>query len=182
MTKSRVLESLVLTVVCDDRPGIVARLSHEVERHGGNWTDSSMLSLAGKFAGILLASVPASQVEALVADLGALQAEEGIQVNVHRSTIPLAGNVQSGEARQVVLELVGQDRPGIVRDITAILSRHGVNVLELESSCESASMSGEMLFRASARLLLPPGLSRGVLRTDLERLANELMVDISLDD
>jgi glycine cleavage system regulatory protein len=179
MTQSSLYESLVLTVVCDDRPGIVARLSHKVEQHGGNWTDSSMLSLAGKFAGILLASVPAGQVEALVADLQALKAE-GIQVDVHRSSGAAAP--PAGEARHVVLELVGQDRPGIVRDITAILSRHGVNVLELDSSCESASMSGEMMFRARARLLIPNMLSRDVLRADLERLANELMVDISLDD
>jgi glycine cleavage system regulatory protein len=181
MSQSHLYESLVLTVICDDRPGIVARLSHLVEQHGGNWTESSMLSLAGKFAGILLASVPASRAEALTSDLQALESE-GIQVSVHCSTGPVATAGYAGESRQFVLELIGQDRPGIVRDITAILSRHGVNVLELESSCESASMSGEMLFRASARLLIPPGLSRDVLRVDLERLANELMVDINLEE
>lgn len=177
MNQSRLYEALVLTVVCDDRPGIVAQLSQLVEQHGGNWTESSMLSLAGKFAGILLASVPADQSEALVAGLRQLEAD-GIQVTVHRSS----GLAETGEARQFVLELVGQDRPGIVRDITAILSRHGVNVLELESSCESASMSGEMLFKARARLLFPPELSRRVLQAELEQLANELMVDINLED
>ncbi len=170
-------ESVVLTVICDDRPGIIARLSHLVEQHGGNWTESSMLSLAGKFAGILLAQVPAEQSASLIQQLLQLDGE-GMNITAHRST----GSSFEGEAREFVLELIGQDRPGIVRDITAILSRHGVNVLELESSCESASMSGEMLFRAKARLRVPMGVSRALLQGELELLANELMVDINLQD
>jgi len=170
-------ESIVLTVISDDRPGIIARLSHLVEQHGGNWTNSSMLSLAGKFAGILLAHVPTDQTDCLIQQLLQLDGE-GVHITAHRS----ADLAVDGEAREFVLELVGQDRPGIVRDITAILSRHGVNVLELESSCESASMSGEMLFRAKASLQVPEGVSRGLLQEELEQLANELMVDISLQD
>ncbi|HKX54979.1 MAG TPA: ACT domain-containing protein [Xanthomonadales bacterium] len=177
MSHKPLFESLVLTVICDDRPGIVARLSHLLEKHGGNWTDSSMLSLAGKFAGILLVQVPAGQSETLVQELQQLQ-DEGMQVTVHRSS---AAEPATG-SRQFVLELLGQDRPGIVRDITAILSRHGVNVLELDSSCESASMSGEMLFKARARLLIPHDLNRDILQADLEHLANELMVDIKLQE
>lgn len=177
MNHKPLFESLVLTVICDDRPGIVARLSHLLEKHGGNWTDSSMLSLAGKFAGILLAHVPSEQSEALTEELQQLEGE-GMQITVHRSTAA----APASDSRQFVLELLGQDRPGIVRDIAAILSRHGVNVLELDSSCESASMSGEMLFRARARLLIPHDLSRDVLQADLEQLANELMVDINLQD
>jgi glycine cleavage system regulatory protein len=122
-----------------------------------------------------LASVPAENTEILIGDLRQLE-NEGLQITVHRS----AGVAEVNAGRQVVLELLGQDRPGIIRDITAVLSRHGVNVLELDSSCESASMSGEMLFKAKARLLLPPRLSRSVLQSDLEQLANELMVDLNL--
>lgn len=177
MNQSPLFEAIVLTVVCDDRPGIVARLSHLIELHGGNWTESSMSSLAGKFAGILLARVPTEQSENLIQELRQLDSE-GMQITAHRST-DLAS---VGETRDFVLELLGQDRPGIVRDITAILSRQGVNVLELDSSCESASMSGEMLFKAKARLRVPEGVSRELLRAELEQLANELMVDISLQD
>lgn len=177
MSNKPLFESLVLTVICDDRPGVVARLSHLLEKHGGNWTESSMLSLAGKFAGILLAHVPAGQSDTLIHELQQLHAE-GMQVTVHSSTAAEPAT----DSRQFVLELLGQDRPGIVRDITAILSRHGVNVLELDSSCESASMSGEMLFKARARLLIPQSLSRDILQADLEHLANELMVDINLQE
>ena len=177
MSQSPLFEPIVLTLICDDRTGIINRLSHLVEEHGGNWTESSMASLAGKFAGILLASVPAENCDSLISSLEALGGE-GMSIHAHRSNAPL----ENDKVREFALDLLGQDRPGIVRDITAILHRHGVNVLELETHCESASMSGEMLFKASARLLAPPGVTRAALREDLEKLANELMVDISLND
>jgi glycine cleavage system regulatory protein len=169
--------SVVLTIVCDDRPGIVKSLSRVLEEHGGNWTESSMLSLAGKFAGILLASVPEQRVEDFLAALAGLESE-GVQVVAQRCGAAAA----PGDALDFTLELLGQDRPGIVHDITEILSRHRVNVHELETGCESASMSGEVLFRARARMRVPAATSIEDLRSELEDLANELMVDIRLRD
>jgi glycine cleavage system regulatory protein len=177
MSHAPLYDSLVLTIISDDRPGIVARLSRLVEEHGGNWTESSMLSLAGKFAGILMAQVPAEQSDALIGQLQKLE-DEGMQLMASRCS----NSEATGELREFSLELIGQDRPGIVHDITSILSRHGVNVLELETGCQSASMSGEMLFKARARLLVPENVPRAVLRDELEDLANELMVDINLQD
>jgi glycine cleavage system regulatory protein len=168
--------SVVLTIVSDDRPGIVENLSKVLEQHGGNWTDSSMLSLAGKFAGILLASVPEEQLEAFLSALHSLHSE-GMQIVAQRSSEAL----QPQGMREFRLDLVGQDRPGIVHDISEILTRHRVNVQELETECQSASMSGETLFLAKARMQLPPGASIERLRQELEALANELMVDIRLD-
>lgn len=169
-------ESVVLTIVSDDRPGIVEALSRVLEEHGGNWTESSMLSLAGKFAGILLASVPPEKVGGFLADLKTLESG-GMRIvaQLTRESSPASG------AREFELELVGQDRPGIVHDITEILSRHHVNVLELQTECQSASMSGETLFHARARMQAPPSASIDHLRRDLENLANELMVDIRLE-
>jgi len=168
--------SIVLTVICDDRPGIVEMLSKTLAEHEGNWVESSMLSLAGKFAGILQASVPESQVDALLAQFSAMQSS-GLQIIAERSSV----EATEQDATEVSLELVGQDRPGIVRDITRILAKHGVNVVELDTECQSASMSGEMLFVASARLIIPAETSVESLQEDLEKLANELMVDITLE-
>ena len=169
--------SIVLTVVSEDHPGIVETLSELLEEHGGNWTESSMLSLAGQFAGILLASVPDQQVEAFFEGLANLQSE-GMQVVAKRAVsapAPLA-------EREFMLDLVGQDRPGIVHDITRILAGHQVNVQELETHCQSASMSGESLFLAHARLLIPADTPIEDLQDELEDLANELMVDIKLEE
>jgi len=168
--------AVVLTIVSDDRPGIVETLSQVLEDHNGNWAESSMLSLSGKFAGILLANIPEEQVERFMLALQGLQSE-GMQIVSQRTS----ATSQPHEMREFTLELVGQDRPGIVHDISEILSRHRVNVRELETECQSASMSGEMLFLAKARMQLPPGASIEKLRKELENLANELMVDIKLD-
>jgi len=168
--------SVVLSIVSDDRPGIVETLSQLLENHHGNWTESSMLSMAGKFAGILLASVPEEQMESFMSGLQSLQSE-GMQIVAQRTT----PDAQPSDLREFTLELVGQDRPGIVHDISEILSRHGVNVRELDTECQSASMSGELLFLAKARMQLPPDASIEALREELEDLANELMVDIKLN-
>ncbi len=168
--------SVVLTIVSDDRPGIVESLSQVLEDHGGNWTESSMLALAGKFAGILLANVPPDQVDEFLAALQLLQSA-GMQIIAQTTS----GDPRPQDMREFTLDLVGQDRPGIVHDISAILTRHRVNVKELDTECQSASMSGEMLFLAKARMQVPPDTSVEGLRQELEDLANELMVDIKLN-
>jgi len=168
--------SIVLSVVSDDRPGIVEALSDVLAGHGGNWMESSMLSLAGKFAGILLAEVPSENADKFVAALAVLDAD-GIKVLAETSS----GAVQDENARYVGLELVGQDRPGIVHEITEVLARHAVNVQELETTVQSASMSGETLFLAHAKVFIPSDADIGSLQDELEALANELMVDLSLE-
>lgn len=170
-------KSLVVTVIGPDRPGIVERVSEAVSHYGGNWEQSRMASLAGQFAGILLVSIPSERVEAARMALEEL-ATEGLKVTVESS---LSVSTQE-PCHALNLELVGQDHPGIVHDISAALLGRGISVDELQTECRSASMSGETLFHASARLLVPNRLATDELRDILESLANELMVDINLDD
>jgi glycine cleavage system regulatory protein len=163
-------------VVSDDRPGIVESLSELLADHNGNWAESSMLSLAGKFAGILLASLPDEQADAFIEGLAALE-KQGMHIIAQRT-----GSIAPGEQMQeFTLDLVGQDHPGIVHEITEVLASHKINVLELETHCQSASMSGENLFLAHARLMIPKDASVDELQDRLEDLANELMVDIKLE-
>jgi len=168
--------SIVLTVVSDDHPGIVEMLSEVIADQGGNWAESSMMSLAGKFAGILLVQLPGDNVDAFFAELKAL-ASQGIHVVAQLSK---AGPAEE-TAREHSIELVGQDRPGIVHEITEVLADFGINVKELETTVQSASMSGESLFIAHAQIFIPPGTDMDQLQDALEKLANELMVDIELE-
>lgn len=169
--------SLVLTVVGNDRPGLVSTLSDTIAAFEGNWTETRMASLGGKFAGILLVTVPQTQADALIGALRKLEAQ-WLHLVIERS----AAEASPGGSRLLELELVGQDRPGIVRDISRLLAERGVNIEDLETACVSGSFSGETLFKAQARLRVPRELATAGLRALLETLANELMVDVSLDE
>lgn len=167
---------LVLTVIGRDRPGLVNAVSEIVASGGGNWLDTRMANLAGQFAGMLLVAIEPAKAEALTASLKALEAQ-GLHVTVaHSDGSPHAAG------RSLRLELVGLDRPGIVRDVSRILAEHRVNILELETGQESASFSGDAMFKARALLQPPDGLELADLKTALEGLANELMVDLHLQD
>lgn len=169
------MTALTLTLIGRDRPGLVRSLSERVAAAGGNWLESRMARLAGQFAGILLVELPEAEVEHLLADLAKLQ-EQGLRATVER------GLGEERPAQQTIrLELVGQDHPGIVREIAQALAEHKVNIDELNTRVVSASFSGDRMFEAQARLKVPAEVPLHSLRETLERLANELMVDLSLD-
>ena len=169
--------SLVLTVIGPDRPGLVEALSQTVASHDGSWLESRMARLAGQFAGILRTSVPEDQVDALTLALQSL-GPEGLHVSVARSQAdPPTSNV-----RELRLEILGSDRPGIVHEISEALADRNINVDELRTETMSAPMSGELLFLANAELMVPIDLNLDLLRKDLEALAHELMVDVDLDE
>jgi len=168
--------SIVITVVSDDRPGVVEVLSEVIAENGGNWAESSMMSLSGKFAGILLVHLPEENAEAFFAALKELDSR-GMQILAQLSDAVPADD----SAREHSIELIGQDRPGIVHEITQVLADFGINVQELETTVQSASMSGESLFKANARIFIPVGTDMDKLQDKFEDLANELMVDIELE-
>jgi glycine cleavage system regulatory protein len=166
---------LVMTVIGQDRPGLVESVAALVAEHGGNWLESRMSRLGGHFAGILRVEVPGENEPTLVAALKKLESR-GLTVVVH----PDQPKPIPASARQSVLEIVGQDRPGIVRAISHALASLGVNVEELHTECESAAMSGETMFKAHARLSLPESCDAAQVRQQLERIAADLIVEISL--
>lgn len=171
------MTALTLTLIGRDRPGLVRALAERIAVVGGNWLESRMARLAGQFAGILLVDVPPGEVDRLVADLRSLD-EEGLHIEVQQA---LGEDRPPSRYRVLLLDLVGQDRPGIVREIAQALASQGVNIEELVTKVESGSFSSESLFHATARLRVPDAVATESLRDLLEPLANELMVDITLD-
>jgi len=163
--------SLVITLIGPDRTGLVESVARVVAENGGNWLESRLCRLGGEFAGIVRIEVAAGQQAGL---LTALPKIPGLQVVVQAGQAPVAV-----EGRQRRLEIVGSDRPGIVRDITSALARAGVNVEEFSSEIVSAPMSGEPLFQATARLRLPEACNLAALKTELEKIAADLLVDVS---
>ncbi len=167
--------SLVSTVIGEDRPGIVNLLSDVAQRFGANWAASRMASLAGQFAGIVHFEVPEQNAEPLAEALRGLVAS-GLHVVI---VMGVASAAPAGR-RIVKLELVGNDRPGIVRDLSGSLAARGVSIDELHTEVISAAMSAGELFRVRATLAVPAGLTDAELRRGLEALATEMMVDIDL--
>jgi glycine cleavage system regulatory protein len=170
------MESLVVTVIGKDRPGLVESVSAIVEAHGGSWVESRMSRLAGQFAGILRVSVHAAEADALS------EALEGLRSGGLRLVIERGVEETAEDGHVILLELVGGDRPGIVHKISEALAARGVNVDELNTECEGAPWSGETLFKAMAKLRAPRGLDLDQLRESLEAIAGDLMVDISIGE
>jgi glycine cleavage system regulatory protein len=166
------LTPLVMTIIGPDRTGLVESVARVVAEHGGNWLESRMSRLGGEFAGILRIELPADQKQPL---LDALQNISGLAVVVQPDTAMPAAT----PSRSAKLEIIGHDRPGIVREISAALARASVNVEEFTSEVVSAPMSGETLFKAAARLQLPECCDLTALKTDLEKIAADLLVDVS---
>jgi glycine cleavage system regulatory protein len=170
------MATIILTVIGEDRPGLVSELSAPISAHGASWERSQMSRLAGKFAGIVLVSVADERLDALAADLAALEAQ-GLQVSLERSDEP-AGR----ESVRLHLELLGADHPGIVAEVSAALADRGVSIEELATDVREAPMSGGTLFEAHAVLHAPPTTSTETLGSMLEGLADELMVEIRLSE
>jgi glycine cleavage system regulatory protein len=168
---------LVLTVIGDDRPGLVEQLSSVITAHQGSWLESSMAQLAGKFAGILKVSVPPDQADALEAALSSLSALR-VMVECSMDSRAAAGP----RHRRLTFSLVGHDRIGIVREVAQVFARHGVNVEKLVTRTSTAPMSSETLFHAEAELKADEQVDANALKADLERLSNELIADINLDE
>jgi glycine cleavage system regulatory protein len=170
------MATFTLTCIGDDRPGLVSDLSAPINAHGASWKRSQMARLGGKFAGILLLDVPDDRADPLVVDLTALK-DTGLLVTLERTDVPA-----EHRSLRLNLELLGADRPGIVAEISAALAAQRVGIHELSTDVREAPMSGGQLFEAQAVLEAPPSTSMDDLRSMLEAIADELMVEIRLSD
>ena len=169
------MNHLVITVFAPDKAGQVERIAQCIAEHGGNWLESRMSRMAGQFAGILRVGVPAEAHDELIAALHGL-APDGIRVLIAESGIE-----QSCTWKPIAMDLVGNDRPGIVRDITRVLTEQGVNLERLVTDVRPAPMSNEPLFHAEAILAVPLTHSLEALQKSLEDLADELLVELKLN-
>lgn len=171
------LATLVMTVIGADRPGLVQMIAARVADNGGNWLESRMCRLGGQFAGILRVEVEAAKRDALVNALRTLEVD-GLRVIIHAEGP--ASAVMTGAA-MVHVEIVGHDRPGILRSVSGVFAAHGVNVEELASERVSAPMGGGTLFQAHAVVSVPANVKLATIRAELEKLAADLMVDVKLE-
>lgn len=163
----------IISIMTDDRPGIVDTLSGIIKDNQGNWLESRMTQLAGKFAGIVKVQITEQNVSGLEAALNQLK-DAGWVINTEYSQAQASDSQANAK-----LNIVGNDRPGIVKDVAQALAALAVNVLELNTQFESAAMSAEPLFKTKAWVHIPETVEVDDVRDALEQLSNELMVEIN---
>ena len=173
------LATLVMTVIGPDRPGLVQLVASRVADHGGNWLESRMWRLGGQFAGILRVEGATERRDELVNALRTLEVD-GLRVIIHADGVEIHRAHGVGQGALATVELVGNDRPGILRSVSGVFAAHGVNVEELASERVNAPMDGGVLFQARATVFVPANVSLAAIRVDLEKLAADLMVDMTL--
>ena len=166
---------LVLTISGEDRAGLVESLADVVVAHGGNWEQCRMAHLGDRFVGLLELTVESDTQQELEA---ALRTISDLDVMISSTTTCSIAE----PLRQFDLELIGGDHPGIVRDVFKALALKGINVEELATKTYSAPDSGMMLFEAHARLACDPEVDMDAIRSRLEEIAQDIMVDIRLLD
>jgi glycine cleavage system regulatory protein len=166
---------LVLTIISDDKPGVVELLAQTIAQHQGNWLESRMAHLAGKFAGILQVAV-ASEGQAALREALTSLANQGLKIIVESA---LDNPKPIGKVFQ--FSVVGNDRPGIVREIAQAFAGRNINMGELETSCSSMPWSGDPMFEATGIIEVPNAVDIDELYDQLDTIAEELAVDIRLE-
>jgi len=166
----------LISFIADDRPGLVERIAEVVTGHGGNWLESRMSQLAGKFTGIVRVSLPAGNVGAFERALANLEAA-GITLRLEG----LPGGTAAATMTPWRLEILGLDRPGIVHEFAAALARRHINVSDLRTDIRIAPMGAGPLFSALADIHVPSGLDIDELRESLESIADELTIEYTLE-
>ena len=157
------MKTLVLTVIGDDRIGLVEAVAKVVDDHGGNWENSELAELAGAFAGVIEVSVPPARVDEL---RGALSTLDGLlTITVH------GAGAAAAQPRHVTFTVLGNDHPGIVRDISSALHAHDVGIDHLTTQTRDAAMSGGRLFEATIVARVPASADLDAVRAELERVA-----------
>lgn len=168
------MASFVISVLGDDREGLVEALSAVIADHGGNWEQSHMTQLAGKFAGVVLVSIPSQHSERFTSALHSLE---------HTGLLHLSfeeGREVETTGLSIEIRVVGNDHPGIVHELSQLLASRRVNIDDLETTTSPAPMAGGRLFEAVAKLRLPAGLSDDALVDEIGALASDLMVDVEV--
>lgn len=172
---------LVVTVMGRDRPGIVRQLAERAQRHGANWVSSRMARIAGEFAGTVQLEVPAAALPALTAALQGLETA-GLKLMLAPTDASDAASSTPPGFRRLALELVGEDRLGIVSQVTTLLAARGVSIASLQTETLASGAAALPSFKIGAQLLVPAAQDVAALQSELGTLAQEMRLDITLGE
>lgn len=162
---------VIVMAIGEDRPGLTKALADAIVEAGGNWLESHFARLGGSYVGSVLVELPAGGLSELKRAATRMDAE-GFHVSVET-----AAEAKQSAGRTLGFELVGADRPGIVREVSTALAGLGVSIDLLETETEQGAQTGGMLFRARAEVVVPDTVSFDSVRAALEEISGEILVD-----
>lgn len=166
---------VIVMAVGDDRPGLTQNLAQAIVEAGGNWLESHFARLGGSYVGSVLVELPAGGMAELKRAAARMDAE-GFHVSIES-----AAEEKPVSDRVLGFELVGADRPGIVREVSSALAGLGVSIDLLETATEQEAWTGTTVFRARAEVVVPDTVSFDTVRAALEDISGEIVVDFDED-
>jgi glycine cleavage system regulatory protein len=164
------MKQLVLTLIGQDRPGLVEEVSSTVLLHNGNWLASNLSHLCGHFAGILQVEVPEEKLDILQT---ALHNIKDLEIKIEDGE-----DTKHCEQSQINLVITGNDRPGIVQELSSVIRHKGASIIHFTSKQQSAPNWGVPLFNAIATVHLPSGLDKSEIINALESITSDVIVDV----
>ena len=167
------MATIVITVIGDDKAGLVETLSGAIADSGGNWDRSHMAELAGKFAGVVEVTIPAAKATELLEQLNSIESSGLLHITAEIAT----DHAEDEPRRHLTLRVVGPDHAGIVHEISHYLAEHDISIEELETEVVDAPMGGH-LFQATATVSAPEAVDVDDLSDALERVAPDLVLEL----
>ncbi|HYC01333.1 MAG TPA: ACT domain-containing protein [Candidatus Limnocylindrales bacterium] len=162
-----------------DRPGIVADLSECVFQCGCNLEDASMTMLGSEFATLMLVSGGDEGLsERLYEATKRLEWERHLTVFLRPVEPP---SPLSDKDVEYTLSAIGVDKAGIVAGVSRTLADHRVLIVDLRGEARPVAESGTPLYHLAIRMRVPESCSVQSLRTDLDRVASDLGIEVAIE-
>jgi glycine cleavage system transcriptional repressor len=167
---------VAVTAIGADRPGIVAAVTSVLVGREANIEDSSMTILRGRFAMVLVVTVPdGADAAALESELRDATADLGLAVHVE----PVGESADDPvEGTSWSLSVYGADRPGIVHRVASSLAELGVNVTDLTTRVVGEESRPVYVMLLS--LTVPPEVEVASVRERLGEATGDLGVECNL--
>ena len=169
-------DHLILTAVGPDQVGLVEKLSEFIARHGCNIEDSKMAVFCGEFAVIILISGDGGQLVKIANDYREIEVQTGLSISLKTP----AARKPAESFLPYRLTASCMDHPGIVYQLSAALSKLGINIESMETTTYAAPVSGTPIFRLEAAISVPAKTNINSLRERFGEIQREANIDIDI--
>ena len=169
-------DHLLLTAIGPDQVGLVQRISEFISRHGCNIEDSKMAVFCGEFAVIVLISGDGGNLVKIARDYREIETETGLAISI--KTPSTRKTTESFLPYKLTASCM--DHPGIVYQLSAVLSAMDVNIESMETKTYAAPVSGTPIFQLEANLAIPTRTNINSLRARFAEIQREENIDIEI--